>query len=65
MQDVADFLRYHALRQLYPDLPLRPMLITGPSGCGRYGSLFLKKRNGIRNPIFRILLNKRKQASGK
>ena len=35
LEAVADFLRYHALRQLYPDLPMRPMLVTGPSGCGK------------------------------
>lgn len=47
---VADFLYYHALRQLHPDLPQRPLLIAGPSGSGKtevwrvasklYGHLF-------------------------
>ena len=32
---VADFLYYHALRQLHPDLPQRPLMITGPSGNGK------------------------------
>lgn len=32
---VADFLYYHALRQLHPDLPQRPLLIAGPSGSGK------------------------------
>lgn len=32
---VADFLYYHALRQLHPQLPTRPMLAWGPSGCGK------------------------------
>lgn len=31
----ADFLYYHALRQLKPELPPRPMLISGPSGTGK------------------------------
>lgn len=47
---VADFLYYHALRQLHPSLPQRPLLIAGPSGSGKtevwrvasklYGHLF-------------------------
>lgn len=32
---VADFLYYHALRQLHPHLPQRPLLISGPSGSGK------------------------------
>ena len=32
---VADFLYYHALRQLHPELPQRPLLIAGPSGSGK------------------------------
>lgn len=32
---VADFLYFHALRQLHPDLPQRPLLIAGPSGSGK------------------------------
>lgn len=32
---VADFLYYHALRQLHPQLPQRPLLIAGPSGSGK------------------------------
>lgn len=49
-RDTADFLCYHALRQLYPHLPSRPMLVSGPSGSGKtqvwrvvqqlYGSTF-------------------------
>ena len=31
----ADFLYYHALRQIKPELPPRPMLIAGPSGSGK------------------------------
>ncbi len=34
-QTVADFLYYHALRQLNPELPQRPMIIAGPSGSGK------------------------------
>lgn len=47
---VADFLYYHALRQIHPELPQRPLLIAGPSGSGKtevwrvasrlYGSTF-------------------------
>lgn len=47
---VADFLYYHALRQLHPELPMRPLLISGPSGSGKtevwraakklYGNIF-------------------------
>lgn len=47
---VADFLYYHVLRQLHPDLPQRPLMIYGPSGNGKtevwraaerlYGNLF-------------------------
>jgi len=47
---VADFLYYHALRQLHPELPQRPLMISGPSGNGKtevwraatrlYGELF-------------------------
>lgn len=47
---VADFLYYHALRQLHPQLPQRPLMICGPSGSGKtevwrvalqlYGELF-------------------------
>ena len=50
---VADFLYYHALRQLHPDLPQRPLMISGPSGNGKtevwraaqrlYGELFTIK----------------------
>ena len=32
---VADFLYYHALRQIHLDLPPRPLLIAGPSGSGK------------------------------
>lgn len=32
---VADFLFYHVLRQLHPELPQRPLLISGPSGNGK------------------------------
>lgn len=32
---VADFLYYHALRQLHPELPQRPLMISGPSGNGK------------------------------
>lgn len=32
---VADFLYYHALRQLHPQLPQRPLLVAGPSGSGK------------------------------
>lgn len=32
---VADFLYYHALRQVHSSLPPRPMLIAGPSGSGK------------------------------
>ena len=32
---VADFLYYHALRQLYPQLPVRNLLIAGSSGSGK------------------------------
>lgn len=32
---VADFLYYHALRQLHPELPQRPLMIAGPSGSGK------------------------------
>lgn len=32
---VADFLYYHVLRQLHPELPQRPLLISGPSGNGK------------------------------
>lgn len=49
-KSVADFLYYHALRQLHPELPQRPLLIAGPSGSGKtevwraanrlYGHLF-------------------------
>jgi len=49
-RSVADFLYYHALRQVHPELPQRPMLIAGPSGSGKtevwrvaqrlYGSVF-------------------------
>ena len=31
----ADFLYYHAMRQINPSLPPRPMLIAGPSGTGK------------------------------
>ena len=34
-RSAADFLYYHALRQLKPNLPPRPMLISGPSGTGK------------------------------
>jgi len=34
-KSVADFLYYHALRQLTPELPQRPMIIAGPSGSGK------------------------------
>lgn len=47
---VADFLYYHALRQLHPELPQRPLMVSGPSGNGKtevwraatrlYGKLF-------------------------
>lgn len=47
---VASFLYYHALRQIHPQLPQRPLLIAGPSGSGKtevwraagklYGKLF-------------------------
>lgn len=47
---VADFLYYHVLRQIHPELPPRPLLISGPSGNGKtevwraagrlYGELF-------------------------
>lgn len=49
-RSVADFLYYHALRQVHPQLPQRPLLIAGPSGSGKtevwraanrlYGDLF-------------------------
>lgn len=32
---VADFLYYHALRQLHPELPQRPLMVSGPSGNGK------------------------------
>lgn len=32
---VADFLYYQALRNNFPELPSRPMLIAGPSGSGK------------------------------
>lgn len=32
---VADFLYYHGLRQLHPQLPQRPLMISGPSGNGK------------------------------
>ena len=34
-KSVADFLYYHALRQVHPQLPQRPMMIAGPSGSGK------------------------------
>jgi ATP-dependent Clp protease ATP-binding subunit ClpX len=34
-KSVADFLYYHALRFLHPELPHRPMIIYGPSGSGK------------------------------
>lgn len=34
-KSVADFLYYHALRFLHPELPNRPMIIYGPSGSGK------------------------------
>lgn len=35
VKEVSMFLYYHALRQIYPELPPRPMLISGPSGSGK------------------------------
>jgi ATP-dependent protease Clp ATPase subunit len=35
IRDVADFLYYHAMRQVIPELPVRPMMIAGPSGSGK------------------------------
>ena len=34
-QDAAMFLYYHALKQINSELPLRPMLLTGPIGTGK------------------------------
>lgn len=35
VRDTADFLYYHAMRQVLPNLPIRPMMIAGPSGSGK------------------------------
>ena len=35
VRHTAVFLYYHALRQMYPNLKVRPLLIAGPSGSGK------------------------------
>ena len=35
VKEVAGFLYYHALRQVYPELPMRNILVAGSSGSGK------------------------------